>query len=77
MSCTPKVPALQAHDCTPTFTVVQMQKDVALIRAAAQSLGVATPVADVASLARGHAVAAGERGDDCVVFIRDDLVAAG
>ena len=72
-----KAPALQAHDCTPAFTVVQTQKDVALIRAAAQNLGAATPVADVASLALDHAVAAGESGDDCVVFIRDDLVAAG
>ena len=54
-----------------------MQKDVALIRVAAQSLGVAAPVADVASLALDHAVAAGKSGDDCVVFIRGDLVAAG
>lgn len=70
-------PALRAHDDTPTFTVQQMQKDVALIRAAAQGLGVATPVADVARLALDHAAAAGEGGDDYAVVIRDALAAAG
>jgi len=66
-----KAPALRAHDYTPTFTVEQMRKDVALIRAAARSLGVATPVADVASTALDRAAAAGEGGEDYAVVIRD------
>ena len=68
-----KAPALREHDYTPTFTVEQMRKDVALIRAAAQSLGVATPVADVASAALDHAAAAGEGAEDYAVVIRDAL----
>jgi 3-hydroxyisobutyrate dehydrogenase len=66
-----KAPALRAHDYTPTFTVTQMQKDVALIRAAAAALGVATPVADVAAAALDRAAAAGEAGEDYAVVIRD------
>lgn len=66
-----KAPALRAHDYTPTFTVMQMQKDVALIRAAAAALGVATPVADVAAGALDRAAAAGEAGEDYAVVIRD------
>lgn len=66
-----KAPALRAHDYTPTFTVTQMQKDVALIRAAAAALGVATPVADVADAALARAVSRGEAGDDYAVVIRD------
>lgn len=66
-----KAPALRAHDYTPTFTVTQMQKDVALIRAAAAALGVVTPVADVAAAALDRAAAAGETGDDYAVVIRD------
>lgn len=65
-----KAPALRNHDYTPTFTVEQMRKDVALIRAAAHSLGVATPVADVASAALNHAAAVGEGGADYAVVIR-------
>jgi 3-hydroxyisobutyrate dehydrogenase-like beta-hydroxyacid dehydrogenase len=65
-----KAPALRAHDYTPTFTVAQMQKDVALIRAAAAALGVATPVADVAAATLAHAAAAGEAGEDYAVVIR-------
>ena len=68
-----KAPALRAHDYRPTFTVEQMQKDVALIRAAAQSLGLATPLTDVASAALERAAAAGEGGDDYAVVIRDAL----
>ncbi len=66
-----KAPALRANDYTPTFTVTQMQKDVALIRAAAAALGVATPVADVAAGALDRAAAAGEAGEDYAVVIRD------
>jgi len=66
-----KAPALRAHDYTPTFTVTQMQKDVALIRAAAAALGVATPVADIAEAALARAAAAGEAGQDYAVVIRD------
>lgn len=66
-----KAPALRAHDYTPTFTVTQMQKDVALIRAAAAALGVATPVADLAAAALARSAAAGEAGDDYAVVIRD------
>lgn len=66
-----KAPALREHDYTPTFTVEQMRKDVSLIRGAAQSLGVPTPVADVASAALDRASAAGEGGDDYAVVIRD------
>lgn len=66
-----KAPALRMHDYTPTFTVEQMRKDVALIRGAAAALGVDTPVADVASTALDRAAAAGEGGDDYAVVIRD------
>lgn len=66
-----KAPALREHDYTPTFTVAQMQKDVALMRAAAAALGVATPVADVAAAALAGAAAAGEAGEDYAVVIRD------
>lgn len=66
-----KAPALRADDYTPTFTVEQMRKDVSLIRGAAQALGVATPVADVAAAALDRAAAAGEGGDDYAVVIRD------
>ena len=65
-----KAPALRADDYTPTFTVEQMRKDVSLIRAAAQALGVATPVADVAATALDQAAAAGAGGDDYAVVIR-------
>lgn len=68
-----KAPSLRAHDYTPTFTVEQMRKDVALIRGAAHALGVATPVADVASAALDRASAAGEGHDDYAVVIRDAL----
>jgi len=71
-----KAPALRAHDYTPTFTVTQMQKDVALIRSAAEALGVATPVADVAASALQRAAAAGEDGEDYAVVIRDARRAA-
>lgn len=72
-----KAPALRQHDYTPTFTVEQMRKDVALIRRAAQALGVATPVADLAGAALDHSAAAGEGGDDYAVIIRDARRAAG
>lgn len=72
-----KAPALRAHDYTPTFTVEQMRKDVALIRGAAESLGVATPVTDVAAAALDRAAAAGEGGDDYAVVIRDARRTAG
>lgn len=68
-----KAPQLREHDYTPTFTVEQMRKDVALIRAAAQRLGVATPVADVAGAALDRAAAAGDGGDDYAVVIRGAL----
>jgi 3-hydroxyisobutyrate dehydrogenase len=71
-----KAPALRAHDYTPTFTVEQMRKDVALIRAAAQGLGVATPVADLAGAALDRSAAAGDGGDDYAVVIRAALAAA-
>jgi 3-hydroxyisobutyrate dehydrogenase-like beta-hydroxyacid dehydrogenase len=48
-----------------------MQKDVALIRAAARAVGVATPVADVASTALDQAAAAGAAGLDYAVVIRE------
>lgn len=70
-----KAPQLREHDYTPTFTVQQMQKDVALIRAAALSLGMATPVADVASSALDAAAAAGDGGRDYAVVIRHALPA--
>lgn len=65
-----KAPALRQHDYTPTFTVAQMQKDVSLIRAAAQALGVATPVTDTAARALDAAAARGDIGDDYAVVIR-------
>ena len=65
-----KAPALRADDYTPTFTVTQMQKDVALIRAAAGVLGVATPVADVAAAALDAASCGGDGGEDYAVVIR-------
>lgn len=65
-----KAPALRADDYTPTFTVEQMRKDVALIRGAARALGVATPVADVASAALDHAAAGGAASEDYAVVIR-------
>jgi 3-hydroxyisobutyrate dehydrogenase-like beta-hydroxyacid dehydrogenase len=65
-----KAPALRRDDYTPTFTVAQMQKDVSLIRAAAQALGVATPVTDTAALALDAAAARGDIGDDYAVVIR-------
>ena len=72
-----KAPALREHDYTPTFTVEQMRKDVALIRDAAATLGVATPVADLARAALDRAAAAGEGGEDYAVVIRDARQAAG
>lgn len=65
-----KAPALRKDDYTPTFTVAQMQKDVSLIRAAAQALGVATPVTDTAARALDAAAARGDAGDDYAVVIR-------
>jgi 3-hydroxyisobutyrate dehydrogenase-like beta-hydroxyacid dehydrogenase len=65
-----KAPALRNGDYTPTFTVAQMQKDVSLIRAAAQALGVATPVTDTAARALDAAAARGDTGDDYAVVIR-------
>lgn len=66
-----KAPALRAHDYTPTFTVDQMRKDVALIRAAAAALQVPTPVADVAAAALERAADRGANGDDYAVVIRE------
>jgi 3-hydroxyisobutyrate dehydrogenase-like beta-hydroxyacid dehydrogenase len=71
-----KAPQLREHDYTPTFTVEQMRKDVALIRAAAQQLGVATPVTDVAGAALLAASAAGDGGEDYAVVIRAALQSA-
>ncbi|MBL8358986.1 MAG: NAD(P)-dependent oxidoreductase [Rubrivivax sp.] len=71
-----KAPALRAHDYTPTFTVEQMRKDVALIREAAAQVGVATPVADVAARALDLAARSGEGGDDYAVVIRDARAAS-
>ncbi len=68
-----KAPALRAHDYTPTFTVDQMRKDVALIRAAAAALQVPTPVADVAAAALERAADRGANGDDYAVVIREHL----
>ncbi len=68
-----KAPQLREHDYTATFTVEQMRKDVALIRTAARGLGVATPVADVASAALDRAAAAGDGGEDYAVVIRGAL----
>jgi 3-hydroxyisobutyrate dehydrogenase-like beta-hydroxyacid dehydrogenase len=65
-----KAPALRAHDYTPTFTVRQMQKDVSLILQAAQALGVAAPVAELAARALEAAAADGAEGDDYAVVIR-------
>jgi 3-hydroxyisobutyrate dehydrogenase-like beta-hydroxyacid dehydrogenase len=65
-----KAPALRAHDYSPTASVTLMQKDLALIRAAAQALGVATPVADVAVAELDRAVAAGSAAEDYAVVIR-------
>jgi 3-hydroxyisobutyrate dehydrogenase-like beta-hydroxyacid dehydrogenase len=71
-----KAPALKAGDYTPTFTVEQMRKDVSLIRAAAEAVGVATPVADVASAALDRAAAAGAGALDYAVVIREARRAA-
>jgi 3-hydroxyisobutyrate dehydrogenase-like beta-hydroxyacid dehydrogenase len=71
-----KAPQLREHDYTPTFTVDQMRKDVHLIRRAAQQLGVATPVTDVAGAALERAGAAGDAGEDYAVVIRAALQAA-
>ncbi len=71
-----KAPQLREHDYTPTFTVDQMRKDVHLIRSAAQQLGVATPVADVAGAALEQAAATGDAGADYAVVIRTALRAA-
>lgn len=71
-----KAPALRTHDYTPTFTVEQMRKDVALIRDAAAQVGVATPVADVAARALDLAARSGEGGDDYAVVIRDARAAS-
>ncbi len=71
-----KAPQLREHDYTPTFTVDQMRKDVHLIRSAAQQLGVATPVADVAGAALERASEAGDAGADYAVVIRAALQAA-
>jgi 3-hydroxyisobutyrate dehydrogenase-like beta-hydroxyacid dehydrogenase len=65
-----KAPALRAGDFTPTFTVTQMQKDVGLILGAAQALGVATPVTEVAAAALDRAAAAGDGDADYAVVIR-------
>lgn len=65
-----KAPALAAHDYTPTFTVHQMLKDVALIRDAAASLGLTTPLTDVAAGALHEALARGDGGCDYAVVIR-------
>jgi 3-hydroxyisobutyrate dehydrogenase-like beta-hydroxyacid dehydrogenase len=65
-----KAPALRAHDYSPTASVTMMQKDLALIRATAQSLGVATPVADLAAAALERAAAAGSAAEDYAVVIR-------
>jgi 3-hydroxyisobutyrate dehydrogenase-like beta-hydroxyacid dehydrogenase len=66
-----KAPALRIDDYTPTFTVAQMRKDVALIRGAAQSADVRTPVADLASSALDRAAAAGAADLDYAVVIRE------
>lgn len=71
-----KAPALRTHDYTPTFTVEQMRKDVALIRDAAAQVGVTTPVADVAARALDLAARSGEGGDDYAVVIRDARAAS-
>ncbi len=71
-----KAPQLREHDYTPTFTVEQMRKDVHLIRTAAQQLGVATPVADVAGAALAQAAQVGAAGEDYAVVIRTALRAA-
>jgi len=66
-----KAPALRADDYTPTFTVEQMRKDVALIRAAAAETGVPVPVAVLAAQALERAAAAGAGGEDYAVVIRE------
>lgn len=66
-----KAPLLRVDDYTPTFTVVQLLKDVGLIRGAAAACGVATPVTDVAAAELQAALANGAGGEDYAVVIRE------
>jgi 3-hydroxyisobutyrate dehydrogenase-like beta-hydroxyacid dehydrogenase len=66
-----KAPMLRVDDYTPTFTVVQLLKDVGLIRGAAADCGVATPVMDVAAAELQAALANGAGGEDYAVVIRE------
>ncbi len=66
-----KAPALRARDYAPTFTVAQMRKDLGLIRAAAEQLGVAVPIAAVVDAAMRDADLAGESDRDYAIIIRD------
>jgi 3-hydroxyisobutyrate dehydrogenase-like beta-hydroxyacid dehydrogenase len=66
-----KAPLLRVEDYTPTFTVVQMLKDVGLIRGAAAACGVTSPVMDVAAAALEAALANGAGGEDYAVVIRE------
>jgi len=72
-----KAPALRARDYAPTFTVAQMCKDLGLIRAVAEQLGVAVPIAAVVDEAMHDADRAGDSDRDYAVIIRQAERRAG
>lgn len=71
-----KAPALQAGDWSPTFTVHQMRKDLALVRGLADAGGVPAPMSALVDDAMARAIEAGGGELDYAVIVRDALTAA-
>jgi 3-hydroxyisobutyrate dehydrogenase-like beta-hydroxyacid dehydrogenase len=65
-----KATQLSLHDYTPTFTVVQMMKDIDLILAAGDSLGAPLPQTAMTRQMMVSAIAQGMAGDDYAAVIK-------
>ena len=65
-----KAPALRRHDYSPTFSVGQMRKDLALILDQAAALGIELPLAADTDAALAAAEQGGDAAADYAVIVR-------
>jgi len=65
-----KVNELKRRDFTPTFTCVQMQKDIDLILGAGRQSGVAMPVTAVLGQLMQACISGGDAGDDYIATVK-------
>jgi 3-hydroxyisobutyrate dehydrogenase len=61
---------LEKRDFTPTFTCVQMQKDIDLILGAGKELGVAMPVTAVVAQLMQSCIGMGDADDDYIATVK-------